>query len=187
MVPARRRWPHNSGVRFAFCFALGTLACGPQDVVDRETSDLGVGGVLRPPARAPQSPAPGNAAPSTGTEAPKTSSSTEPTITPAPSTPTDDGGTPEPADAGAPDAELPTPNPPDPNLSDVRASDCKGVAAWKPGGTYLGGEKFTHGSPQRLFQCRPWPYAPWCSLPSYEPGLPGGPWIDAWIHKGICP
>jgi hypothetical protein len=185
---------HALGLTVAVALA-GTPGCGPRDAIDREPAGLnaGVGGVLRPAPERPSTPTP---ATENAADPPKAPTATEPTISPAPATEKPDGGTAEAPDGGAPTTGTGDPGAetdaapaatPDPNLNDTPATDCAGVAEWQPGGTYLGDEKFVHGTPKRLFQCRPWPYAPWCSLPSYEPGLPGSPWADAWIHKGICP
>ena len=146
--------------------------------------------------------------PMTGDPGPTSDAGTSPPTTPAvtPTSPSDAGVPPAASvDAGAP-ATSPTPsdppaNPPaptpdagpagyvpDPALSTSTAADCKNSAAWVAGsGPYLGGEKVTHGTPKRKFECRPWPYAPWCAQVDYEPGRAGSFWVDAWIDRGICP
>jgi hypothetical protein len=97
-----------------------------------------------------------------------------------PSSPT----TPPPAaaDAGTPD------NAPEPGLSNTVAASCKDLPEWVPdSGPYLGGEKVTYGTPKHKFECRPWPFAPWCAQLEYEPGKAGIEWTDAWIDRGLCP
>jgi hypothetical protein len=51
---------------------------------------------------------------------------------------------------------------------------------------YAQGADVTNLEPKRRFECRPWPYTPWCSLPNYEPGRTKH-WIDAWFDRGMCP
>jgi hypothetical protein len=182
--------------------ALPVLACSPAQSVDRSQAKLGIGGTMRP-----TDPAPGKS-----DETPKSSTTSveQPTVMPgtAADAGTASGGETSQADAGtAPTTPAPTSQPepavdagtnaavdtapevplPDPNLSSPPAKSCDKAPAWTPGGVYLGGESITHGTPKRKFECRPWPYAPWCALESYEPGAPGSFWIDAWIDRGLCP
>jgi hypothetical protein len=209
--------PHRWGLGLLIAVALPLAACTPPQAIDRSTSSSGVdvGGAMRsgnkPPTPAtttPTTPAddpaktPASVDPITTPSAPSDAGALDPTPpTPAATPPTPpetlppppastDGGvstpTPPPvADAGAPDV---TPAPADPTLSSMPASDCAKTSAWLPdSGPYLGGEKVTHGTPKHKFECRPWPYAPWCEQIEYEPGKAGIPWIDAWIDRGICP
>jgi hypothetical protein len=99
-----------------------------------------------------------------------------------------------PAPGASPDAALPvdTPppdtNPPDigPPLIDALAATCNNLPAWRSGVQYAEGADITHMEPKRRFECRSWPYTPWCALPVYEPGKTRH-WPEAWIDRGRCP
>jgi hypothetical protein len=209
--------PHKRGFGLLIALVLLPVgACTPPQAIDRTTSSSGVdvGGVMRPgpktsaptpapvptppaddPPKAPASIDPPSGPPSADAAAPDTAAPTTPAPAtpleePPPAPPTADGGVPVPTPTPTPDAGTPgkTPDPVDPTLSSMPASDCKNAVAWLPdSGPYLGGEKVTHGTPKHKFECRPWPYAPWCEQIEYEPGKAGIPWVDAWIDRGICP
>jgi hypothetical protein len=93
-----------------------------------------------------------------------------------------------PPDAALPDTPPPDTAPPDigPPLIDALAASCNNLPAWRSGVQYGEGADITHMEPRRRFECRPWPYTPWCALPAYEPGL-NRHWPDAWIDRGRCP
>ncbi len=95
--------------------------------------------------------------------------------------------------AGAPDAPSePDVSPPDMKpdavypVNDARAASCNNLPTWRPNFQYTDGADVVNLDPRRRFECRPWPYTPWCSLPDYEPGRTKH-WIDAWIDRGMCP
>jgi hypothetical protein len=167
------------------------LACGPTTSINREISDTTpIGGAMRGTGGTS-----GRPAPSSPPVTPSTTSSDEPkvptAVDPVPATADAGAATPPSDDAAVappPDAEITEMDalPPPPPLSDARASACAETPAWKPGGTYLGGERVTHGDPAHLFECRAWPAAPWCALPAYEPASREGFWTDAWIDRGKC-
>jgi hypothetical protein len=93
-----------------------------------------------------------------------------------------------PPDAAPPDAPPPDTAPPDigPPLIDALAATCNNLPAWRSGVQYQEGADITHMEPRRRFECRNWPYTPWCSLPVYEPGKTRH-WPEAWIDRGRCP
>jgi hypothetical protein len=73
-----------------------------------------------------------------------------------------------------------------PPLSDAVAASCNSLPAWRAGVRYQSGADITNLAPRQRFECRPWPYTPWCSLSDYEPGRTKY-WPDAWIDRGRCP
>ncbi len=52
------------------------------------------------------------------------------------------------------------------------------VPAYEVGKTYADGEQVL-GSDGNIYQCKPWPYTPWCSSASYAPAE-SQHWADAW-------
>jgi len=74
-----------------------------------------------------------------------------------------------------------------PPLSQSLADSCTGLPAWEEGKRYEDGDAVVEGEPLHRFECRPWPYSPWCSLIHYKPGLRTTHWPDAWIDAGVCP
>lgn len=61
---------------------------------------------------------------------------------------------------------------------------CVGVPAYMLGTVYLGGNRARNVG--NLYQCRPYPYSPWCGQdPAYAPGV-GYAWGDAWTLVGRC-
>jgi hypothetical protein len=217
MFGASRPLPHRWVLHALLAAALPAFACTPPQATDRSLSSpnpIGVGGAMRAgntPSGPPATTGGGAADPV------KTPTSVDPITSGTGSPAASDGGasapgdpvTPGSADGGA--DPIPTPIPgndagtspsplpgptddggapsgPDPGLSHQTADSCKGQPTWvADSGPYLGGEKVTYGTPLRKFECRPWPYAPWCAQLEYEPGKASTPWVDAWIDRGLCP
>jgi hypothetical protein len=100
--------------------------------------------------------------------------------------PSPDGGSP--ADAPAADTSPPEDTTRDvgPALRDALAASCNNLPVWRSGVQYAEGADIVHLEPRQRFECRPWPYTPWCALPAYEPGL-NRHWPEAWIDRGRCP
>lgn len=73
--------------------------------------------------------------------------------------------------------------------SDIRpAGRCDRLAYWSLAAAplYSTGTRIKNGKPPREFECRGEPQSGWCPLPTYQPGLTGTPWRDAWIDRGPC-
>ncbi len=70
-------------------------------------------------------------------------------------------------------------------------TDCGITKPWMPKRAYAKNEfALNYG---HIFQCLGEPPnqmlpSPWsdCKSPDYEPGKPGGPWMQAWFDSGIC-
>ena len=167
-----------AAIVFAFCL----VACAPQQAVDR--SDRGLDGQGGQAGTATQGGATG------GFQRGGVSNP-----------PTPDGGSagpsPDAAGAGtAPDAAPPADTAPDlepdaewiaPPLSESLAESCADLPPWEEGKRYEDGDAVVAGQPKHRFECRPWPYSPWCSLIHYRPGLRTTHWPDAWLDAGACP
>jgi hypothetical protein len=178
------------GVRGLFCLgvvAFVLAACAPRSA-DRTPSGTlsGEGGAGRP---GPPTE-PGNAAGGANPGGPPAAGSGGSGGT-AGSASGGSGGSPlppPPPDLRPPDTLAPDAAPPDigPPLLDALASTCNNLPAWREGVQYAEGADVTHMIPRRRFECRPWPYTPWCALPVYEPGRTRH-WPEAWIDRGQCP
>lgn len=66
-----------------------------------------------------------------------------------------------------------------------KITDCGITKPWAPKTSYAKYEfALNYG---HIFQClgEP-PYRLDCKSPDYEPGKPGGPWMEAWFDSGVC-
>ncbi len=79
-----------------------------------------------------------------------------------------------------------TPRDVGPPLSNAVAASCTNLPTWRSGVQYQQGADVIHLEPRRRFECRTWPYTPWCALSAYEPGL-NRHWPEAWVDRGRCP